>query len=454
MKRRNFLKGLAGASIALPLLPSLTRAQSQEFPTRFIAFFHPNGVEAGAWFPQPGASTTDFTLNRCHAPLEPWKSKIVVTSGINMAVCQIGFGEPHQRGMGAMLTGRENNNGTMVGGDGTLSGWNLGTSLDQVLASRIGGGTRFSSLELGVRADVASSTGEIRNRMVYAAPELALSPTNDPRAVFDRVFSDASTDIEALRALRDQRKSVLDTALASFDEIQAKVPAAEREKLEQHAAMVRDLENRLTSNASFGGSCVIPSQPPFTQPDNENDMPTISRLQIDLLVMSLACDLTRVGSLQYSNALNHVRFPWLNYTNELGESVQSLNDGHALSHDQNGTQYDVDEEWITRDIWYAQEFAYLLDRLNSIPEGDGTLLDHTVILWVNELAHGAAHTHENMPFVVAGGGSGRIRTGQYLSFDAEPHNNLLLALLHAFGFDDASFGHPDYCTRELPGLLI
>jgi hypothetical protein len=458
--RRSMLRGLAGATVALPLLASMgsrkARSQSVEFPTRFIAFFHPNGVEPSAWFPtthpnEVGAFS-DHELNRCHAPLAPWRDKLVITSGIDMAVTSIGFGEPHQRGMGSVLTGRENNSGTMVGGDGTLSGFNLGVSVDQVLAQRIGAATRFPSLELGVRADVASSTGEIRNRMIYGAPEQPLAPTNDPRAAWSRIFADLSTDLDALARQRAQRQSVLDAAAQSFEELSARVSSDEREKLEQHLALIRDLETRLDSGF-VGEDCVAPALPPQLGADLENDMPAISRLQIDLLAMAMACDLTRVGSLQYSNALNHVRFPWLTWNNELGESVQSLGDGHALSHDQVGTQFDNDEEWIARDTWYAGEFAYLLERLDSISEGDGTLLDHTVILWVNELARGANHDHANMPFVVAGGGNGRIRTGRHLAFTNEPHNNLLLAILHAFGFDDASFGHPDFCTRVLPNLL-
>lgn len=460
--RRTFLRGLAGATIALPLMTSLSRpARGQDagsaFPTRFIAFFHPNGVEPSGWFPTspPGknGATSEFTLNRCHAPLLPFQDKLVVTSGIDMSVCALGFGEPHQRGMGAALTGRENTSGTMIGGDGTPCGFNLGTSIDQVIAARVGSTNRFRSLELGVRADVASTTGEIRNRMIYAAPEQTLAPTNDPLAVFNRVFIDTASDVEALRVQRAQRKSVLDAAAGSFEELSARVSSDEREKLDAHLALIRDLELRLTSNAVVGASCSVPGVPPALDGNDENAMPQISRLQIDLLTMALACDLTRVGSIQYSNALNHVRFPWLNFTNEAGAIAQSLGDGHALSHDQVGSQFDNDEEWIARDTWYAGEFAYLLERLASIPEGDGTLLDNTVILWVNELARGAAHDHANMPFVVAGGGGGRIHTGQYLSFTNEPHNNLLLGLLRAFDIDDASFGHPDFCTRELPGLL-
>lgn len=462
--RRTFLRGLAGATVALPLMASLgrhsrARAQEAAFPTRFIAFFHPTGVEPAAWFPTTHAGETgaftDHVLNRAHAPLQPWREKIVVTSGVDMSVTAIGFGEPHQRGMGAALTGRENNSGDMVGGDGTTSGFNLGVSLDQVIAQRIAADpttspTRFTSLELGVRADVASSTGEIRNRMIYGSPEQPLAPTNDPRAVFSRVFADVETDLAALELQRAQRKSVLDAAAGSFEELSARVSSDEREKLDQHLALIRDLEQRLDSSAV---SCDVPPEPPALGVDDENDMPAISRLQIDMMAMAMACDLTRVGSIQYSNALNHIRFPWLNWLNEAGATVQSLGDGHALSHDQVGSQYDNDEEWVARDTWFAGELAYLLERLDSIPEGDGTLLDHTVILWVNELARGAAHDHANMPFVVAGGGNGRINTGRHLAFANEPHNNLLLALLHAFGHEDASFGHPDYCTRVLPDLL-
>lgn len=453
--RRQVLRGLAGASVALPLLTTAasSRAQDARYPTRFIVFFHPNGVEAGAWFPTAGGSPAEFTLNRCHAPLVPWRDQLVVTRGIDMQVTRLGFGEPHQRGMGGVLTGRENNSGSMMGGDGSLSGWNLGTSVDQVIANRIGHGTRFRSLELGVRADAGSATGEVRNRIIYGAPELALPPVNDPVAIFNRLFTDTHSDTDALVALRAQRRSVLDAALGSLEELARAVPAAERAKLELHATLVRDLETRISSSMPTG-ACAAPDRPAFMATDSEETMPAISRMQIDLLVMALACDLTRVGSLQYSNAINHVRLPFVSYRNQAGAQVQSLGDGHGLSHDQGGSRFDVDEEWVARDTWYAGEVAYLLERLAAVPEGDGTLLDHSVILWINELAHGATHSHVNMPFLVAGGGSGRIRTGQYLEFEHEPHNNLLLALLHAFGFDDASFGHPDFCTRPLPGLLV
>lgn len=455
--RRTLLRGLAGAAISLPLLESLSprrsRAQDATFPTRFVVMFHPNGVQPEAWFPTPGASPTDFALNRAHAALEPWKSKLILTSGIDMSVCTIGFGEPHQRGMGAVLTGMENNSGSMVGGDGTTCGFNLGTSIDQVLATRVGQGTRVKSLELGVRADVATSTSEIRNRMIYAAPETPLAPLNSPQAAFTRLFSDVSTDIDTLNIKRAQRKSVLDVAIADLEGLAPRVSADERVKLDEHLALVRDLEQRLTSPTNLGGSCAVPAVPPFLAVDNEGTMQEISRLQIDMLAMALACDITRVGSLQYSNALNHVRFPWLTYVNELGQTVQSLGDGHGLSHDQGGSLYDVDEEARMRDAWYGGELAYLLSRLASIPEGDGTLLDNTVILWVNELALGNAHTHANMPFVLAGGGSGALRTGQYIQVAGQPHNNLLLGILRAFGFDDEVFGNPAYCTGVLPGML-
>jgi hypothetical protein len=445
--RRTLLRGLAGATLAMPLLstlPGQVRAQSAAFPKRFIAFFHSNGVIPEAWFPvvNPGVPSTEFTLQRCHAPLEPFKDKLVLFQGVDMSVCQIGHGEPHQRGMGAMLTGAENQAGGFVGGDGTLSGWSNGTSIDQTIASRIGTTTRFRSVELGVRADVTQPTGEIRSRMVYAGPANPLAPTGDPRQVFTRLFSDAQTDIAELQKQRLRRRSILDAVTANTDRLAGRISVSEKEKLERHLDLVRDLEVRLTAENSPGAACVVPGEPSPMAINDELTMQQISRAHIDMLVMSFACDQTRVGSIQYSNAKNHIRFPWLN----------SLGDGHGLSHE-GDSNIPAREEWIARDTWYAGELAYLMQRLAEIPEGDGTLLDNTCILWVNELALGNAHSHLNMPFLLAGSAGGAIRTGQYLVFDAEPHNNMLRALLHAYGGDDTVVGHPDYNTRVMPGLL-
>ncbi len=447
--RRSFLLGTGGAALALPLLQMNTRVASgaepgyaeDGFPLRFIVFFHPNGVWPPTWWPTPGASPTEFTLASSMIPLEPYRDRIVIIDGLNMPSADAGPGEPHQSGMGAVLTGRALQAGSMVGGDGTLAGWGDGISVDQELAAVIGGESSFSSLELGVRAS-AFGGGEVRSRMVYAGPAQPLSPDDDPLSVWNRVFADLTLSPSEMAELRARRLSILDTVEGQFAALEARAGAADKQRLQQHADLVRDLEGRLQTEAVLGEACTLPTAPPGTAPDDANTMHVVSQQQLDLMVMALACDVTRVASIQYSNGKNHTQFPW----------ISSMGDGHELSH-AGDTDTVAWAEWSTRETWYAEQFAYLLGKLAAIPEGASTMLDHTVILWANELAQGNTHSHNRMPFVLAGSAGGLIQTGRLLTYSNLPHNNLLVSVLNAFGVEATTFGAPEHGTGALDGLL-
>jgi hypothetical protein len=186
-----------------------------------------------------------------------------------------------------------------------------------------------------------------------------------------------------------------------------------------------------------GESCVVPSAPVDA---TGLDVPTKGKLMTDLLVASLACDLTRVGTMQWADSES--KFP-LNF------APLSLPDHHhGYQHD---SVYDPDALFEIYH-WFGQDFAYLLERLASVNEGDGTLLDNTVVLWVSEIQEPPSHAQTNMPFVVAGGKNAGIKTGRWLQVPAQPHNNLLVSLLNVFGGADTTFGHSSYCTGALAGL--
>lgn len=449
VSRRTMLVGAGGAALSLPLLQMHTRrarAEESGLPHRFIAFFHPNGVNPAAWFPTPGASETEFTLGSSHAALEPWRDRLIVFDGLDMKSVSVGPGEPHQRGVGTCLTGWHLQEGGMVGGDGSLSGWGNGPSVDQVIAQHIGKTTPFASLECGVRAD-AFIGGEVRSRIVYAGAGQPLPPQNDPRAVFDQLFGTFMLDPSALQKLRARRQSVLDAVGAQFDALKARAGSEDRDKLEAHAAMVRELETRLANEPVPGDNCTVPNthgELGAAAADDENTMPAVAKAQLDLIVMAFACDLTRVASVQFSNGANHHRFPFLTPT--------SLGDGHGLSHAPNEDAA-AQAEIAQRDAWYASQLAYLMQRLASIPEGEGTsMLDRTLILWVNELAQGNSHSHARMPFMLAGNVEGYFKTGRYINYGGTPHNNLLVSVCNAFGLGLTSFGDPNFCTGPLPGL--
>lgn len=452
INRRTFLRGLGGSAIALPLLQAglgrhafaqATGSMNGEFPKRFIYFFHPNGTIQDDFWPTAGATERDFAMSRILTPLEVHREKLLILEGINLdsGGGEFGPGEPHQRGMGTVLTGRPLQEGAFVGGDGSLAGWGDGISLDQHLGNRIGASTPFKSLHLGVRSDTTAPTAEVRTRISYTGPAQPVPPQNEPLTVFRDLFSDFSTEPTELVVARQQRKSILDTVGGQLSQIQSRVGYHDKQRLESHLAMVRDLEVRLENERVTGEACYAPTEPEDLEPDSEDTMPLISRLHIDLMVMALACDLTRVASIQYSNAKNHIRFPWL----------ESLGDGHQLSH-AGPTNTDAHEEWVARDTWFAGEFAYLLTKLDSIQEGDGTMLDNTVILWINELSQGNTHSHINMPFVMAGSGGGYFDTGRYLQYDNASHSDLLVSIQNAFGIEDETFGDERFVNGPLSGL--
>ena len=453
INRRTFLRGVGGTAIALPLLGTgLGREAFAQaagsmtpdgFPKRFIYFFHPNGTIQSEFWPTAGTTDRDFTMSRILTPLEAHREKLLILDGIDLASGDGAFGpgEPHQRGMGTVLTGRPLQPGAFVGGDGSLAGWGDGISLDQHIANHVGASTPFKSLHLGVRADTTAPTAEVRTRISYTGPAQPVPPQNEPLTVFRDLFSDFSTEPTQLASVRAQRKSILDTVGGQLKQIQGRVGYDDKLRLESHLAMVRDLEVRLENERVTGDACYAPTEPASLEPDSEDAMPLISRLHIDMMVMAFACDITRVASLQYSNAKNHIRFPWL----------ESLGDGHQLSH-AGPTNTAAHEEWVARDTWFAGEFAYLLTKLDSIQEGSGTMLDNTVVIWINELSQGNTHSVLNMPFVMAGRGGGYFDTGRYLKYESAAHSDLLVSIQNSFGIEDATFGDPQFVSGPLSGL--
>ena len=219
-----------------------------------------------------------------------------------------GGGDGHQNGIGGMLTGQMLNAGPFAGMGSAPAGWPNGPSVDQRIAEVIGTTTKLRSLELGVQVGAADNWG----RMIYRAANQPLPPEDDPAQVYANVFADLHGDPTALAALRARRKSILDTVGAQYTRIAARLGAADRMRLDEHLTAVREIEQRLTT------PFVPPTRPARTRrapaavdrPANDA-FPAIGALQLDLLVMALACDITRVASLQWSRSVSQVRFTWL-----------------------------------------------------------------------------------------------------------------------------------------------
>ncbi|GIW86748.1 MAG: hypothetical protein KatS3mg108_1072 [Isosphaeraceae bacterium] len=422
--RRQFLRDLGLRAAAVPFilnLPSLGFANQSARKQRLIIVFSPDGVVPDTFWPDQTGS--DFTLKESLKPLEPLKDRTLILHG----VCDKlrGDGDNHMRGMGCLLTGIELFPGNIQGGSDTPAGWASGISIDQeiknFLQSQEATRTRFGSLEFGVMVPERADTW---TRMVYAGPNKPIAPIDDPYQMFQKLYG-RRQDQESLR-------SVLDELQEDFAKIEPLVSVEDRRLLEEHATFVRELEQELA--ADTGRDHPVPEIEPGVKRQNDN-MPTITRMQIDLMVQSLAADFCRVATLQLTNSVGQARMTWL-----------GISEGqHELSHEPDSNAEAQDK--LTRiNRWYCEQLAYLAQKLADTPEpgGDGSLLDNTLIIWTNELGKGNSHTLDNIPFVLVGGGLD-FRMGRSLKYRKVPHNRLLLALAHGFGHRIERFGNPDFC---------
>jgi hypothetical protein len=458
--RRALLRGAGGVAIGLPFLEIMTKpgraaAQSAAGPKRFLTFFSSAGTIHENWVPT--GTETNFQFSRILAPLEPLKSKVIVVDGLRNYLGTPPPGDDHQRGIGTMSTQvslQTGNTPPTCNQQGFQScGLAGGISLDQYVANSIGAATRFKSLELGVQTGGA---GDVMSYTSYCGPGMADPSEDDPAAVFNRIFTNLTTgggsgmpDPAALQRAA-QRKSVLDAVIDSYGSLSPKLGRIDKATMDSHMSAIRDLEKRLTvvpPSAGVGSSCMKPAAPTIDFMANDN-FPAVGKLQMDLLAMAFACDLTRVATLQWELAQGDTIFTWL-----------GANRGHhTISHDDDSNAASV--EILTQiNLWYGQQFAYLLGKLDAIQEGSGTVLDNTMAFWGNELARGNAHSHWPMPFVLAGGAGGAMKTGRFLTYPQDAgstykgsQSNLLVSMMNAVGVAGTTFGDPNYCTGPLAGL--
>ena len=444
LNRRTFLRGAAGAMVALPplaamLKPGRSVAQASEIPKRAVFFFSPNGTILNRW--RPTGSGSAFTLSEILSPLETHKSSLNVLDGVAMttAIENSGGRNGHDVGTGHCLVARTLIEGPSSFGefghlfDGTAGG----DSIDQAIARRVAKDTRFDSLQFGVqsrqmRMPIPSRITWKQNGAVVEPVE----PMQDPAAAFDRLFGDAGQDAAALARQQTKRQLVVDAVLEDYKSTRALLGSEDRQKLDAHVSALEDLERRIGSLGS-GNVCSAPARP-----DASEDFRLTGTAQMDLLTSALACQLTRVATLQWETGQGANRFDWLGTDRA----------HHDLSHD-------GDSATETQDLlaninkFYASQLAYLLDAMQGVTELDGrSLLHHSVVLWVHEVDTGNAHTYANMPYVMAGSAGGAIQTGRYLQFDRKPHGELFVSIMQALGLQESTFGDPDYCSGPLAGL--
>jgi hypothetical protein len=420
---------------------------------RFIGIFSANGTVAKSFFQQGTGSELPFTtMSPILAPLDMYKDKLLVLKGVHMYSTvenELGAtnghegdnfapgkpGGPHMKGPGAMLTGGSLLAGSFTGSGGP-AGWADRQSVDQFIVDRIGSTTQFPSLEFGVRI-----TGQEPLRVIsYKGANSPATAIDDPFQMYSRIFANANLSDDQLKKLIAERQSVLDFIKDDINRLEARVSSEDKAKLEAHLGGIRGIEQGLKNSANACKPLMMPAKYDVHAMDK---FPDAAKLQMDLMLLAQTCGMTKVSTFMFANADSWQYYPWIGVNEE----------HHEMSHAPDSDTATMDK-LVKINVWHSEQFKYMLDALAAMQEPDGSsMLDSSLILWGNELGSGNNHTYKNIPWVIAGGAGGYFKTGRQVNYVDQPHNNLLVSICNAMGFDDVTtFGIPGVCTGPLQGL--
>ena len=425
MPRRTFLRGL-GTTLALPFLdamvPALSAATSA--PPRLSFLYVANGVIQDQW--TPGATGAGFELTTILKPLEAVKNDINVLSGLaHLQADTFGDGTgDHPRASAAWLTGVHAYDRTRPGIEVKLA-----TSADQIIARHIGSNTPVSSLELSVDYPTqgACDSGDCFyvNTVSWRNDTTPNPAEMHPRVVFERLFGDGGTASQRLAHIR-KTGSILDSVSQEVSRLASSLGSSDRGKLSEYLDSVRDIEQRIQNTEKQGAHT-------FELPDRPVDVPESfdehTKLMFDLQVLAFRADVTRVTSMIMSRELSPRTFP------NIGVADQH----HAVSHHRNDPELIAKKAKI--DTYQVQLLAYFLDKLKATPDGDGSLLDHSLVVYGGGMGNGNLHRHTDLPCLLAGKLGGQFTTGRHLAYpENTPMTNLLLTILASVGVRQETLG--------------
>ncbi len=460
LNRRKFLAGLGLTTAAsmLPFTPLLeSEAQAAGGPKRLIIFNTPNGTNLENWRCAGGES--DFTLSPILAPFEEIRDKLLVLDGLDNEAALLKSASKSHHGLGGLWTGAEIV--VQEAANFQAPGYARGPSVDQIVASEIGQDTAYESLQIGVRIH----QNDLLTNPFYKGENQPLPSEIDPRAVFDRLFSEFTGEPEVAKRRRATRRSVLDFSKRELSGLGAKLGTSDRTKLEQHLEGIRALEKRL----DVATQCSAPAQPTEMDVIDNDNLEEITAIQLDLMVQAMACDLTRVVGFQWGREGTTGNAKWIpEYA-----GAPSPRGIHGLSHNSDPGSV----AYITGlNRWFSEQLVALVNRLSAIPEGGGTMMDNTLIVWSSPTATGINHTSRNVPVVMLQGDNGYFKTGRYLRWGeygndrtqegktgisgwwnkehgGQPMNRLLVSICHAMGLSDVdTVGMPEFGSGPLDRL--
>jgi hypothetical protein len=427
LSRRTFLQG-AGVTIALPFLESMVpaatplqkTAAASGARTRFGAIYYPHGATMDKWTPKGDGS--NFEFSEILEPFKPYRDSINIISDLSHPQAYGGGSATsnHTRSAAAYLSGANAKSGTSA---------YLGITIDQLAAQKIGQDNAMPSLELGIE-DPSLSCGDglscaYRDTISWQGPTSPLPMQNNPQVVFERLFGDGSTDA-LRRARREQSLSLLDSVMGEVNSLNKKLPAGDKSRVDQYLNDVREIERRIEkAGQQLSGDLKVPPAPTAVPKDFEEHI----KLMFDLWVLAWQADITRITTLLMAKELSNAVY-----------AKSGIRDAfHILSHHSN-LRENMDK-FAVLNRYHSTIFVYLLEKLKNTPDGDGSLLDHSMVLWGSAMSDANQHNHAPLPIVLAGAASGKLKGGRHIRNPKDTTmSNLLLAMLDKLNVHVDHFG--------------
>lgn len=426
--RRAFLRGV-GVTVALPLLDSMVPAQTPLRQTsaspvkRFVGIWHPHGAAPGYWSPLQEGSNFDFSF--ITKPLEPFRDRVVLISGLDLPEAMATTEEPggdHARGAVLLSGVRPRRNAVSP---------SLGVTIDQLIANKYGRDTILSSIQLGVE-DIGNFGNcnwgyscAYTNSISWSSPTEPLPTEVNPRVAFERLFGDGASPEERL-AGRKQNASILDSVTYEIASFKKDLGAGDRSRLDTYLENIRELERRIM--IAMSKTVSEPSgEIPFGLPESKH---VHFRLMYDLIALAFEGDITRSATFMLGRDLSGASFP-----------ESGFNGGwHGSSH--HGDKPDNIANYAKMNRYHVENLAYFVDKLKKIPDGDGTVLDHVLIYKGSNMGNSHRHAHEKVPVILVGGIDGTFKGNRHIVFpdNRQRTSNMLLSILHQYGIDRESFG--------------
>ena len=429
MPRRTFLRG-AGTALALPLLDAMCPAfasaaqTASRTATRLSFFMVPNGIIMDKW--TPAAVGRSYDMTPVLAPLAAFKDRIVVLSGLaNNEARKLEFeiAGDHPRACSAYLTATHPR---MTSG----ADIHCGISVDQVAARELGRHTQLPSLEMGLEIPMVGACESAYscayyNTIVWSTPATPLPMENRPRAVFERLVGD-STDPGERAARRKEDRSILDLVSQDLKRLMRSVGAGDRVKLDQYSDAVRSVERQIEVAERPSSKTLPTMRKPIGIPEQFSDY---TKLMLDLQVLAFQSDMTRVGTFMVGHEMGGRAYPELGFGDP----------HHSLTHHQGDTA--KIEKVLQINMFHARLYQYFLERMRSVPDGDGSLLDHSLLVYGSALSDGNMHLYKDLPVLLVAGGVAGIQGGRHMRHpENTPIANLYLTLLDKLGIHLESFG--------------